>query len=135
MAVGEATTRAWAEEQDLLRLGGEQSPRGVRAGGGLAAAIDPTVRVVVLPGDLSVHQVPELEPESVIPRAVTVPNSRALPYNDVVRGSSSGYIGLARGMTADCDASMRCIGMVASTSSPELTFAGSRRHRQERLAG
>src|SRR6266705_1315183 len=97
VVASEVITRAWTEEQGLLGLA-RDTPPGQFARGGLAAlAIDPTVRIVVLPGDLSAHPIPAQEPASVIPKAVPVPDGSELPYHSEVRGTSSGYIGLFRG--------------------------------------
>jgi hypothetical protein len=93
----EVVKRAWIEEQRLLGLA-RDTPSEKFARGGLAAlAVDPTVRIVVLPGDLSAKPVPALDPASVIPAAVTLPGGYPLPYHNEVRGTSSGYIGLVSG--------------------------------------
>lgn len=95
--ISEIVKQDWAREQDLLGLVRDM-PAGQFARGGLAAlAVDPTVRIAVLPGDLSAHAIPAQEPASVIPRAVTVPDGSELPYHSQVRGTSSGYIGLING--------------------------------------
>lgn len=93
----EVVKRDWDREQDLLGLA-RDTPDGQFARGGLAAlAVDPTVRITVLPGDLSAHPIPVQEPGSVIPKAVALPNGRELPYHSGIRGTSSGYVGFMSG--------------------------------------
>lgn len=95
--INEIVKQDWAREQDLLGLA-RDTPAGRFARGGLAAlAVDPTVRIVVLPGDLSARPIPAQKPASVIPRTVAVPNGSELPYHSNVRGTSSGYIGFFNG--------------------------------------
>ena len=63
MVVNEVVKRDWDLEQDLLGLA-RDTPVGQFARGGLAAlAVDPTVRIAVLPGDISAHPIPAQEPE------------------------------------------------------------------------
>lgn len=93
----EVVKRDWEREQELLGLA-RDTPDGQFARGGLAAlAVDPTVRIAVLPGDLDGHSIPAQEPMKVIPRAVALPNGRELPYHSGMRGTSGGYVGFMRG--------------------------------------
>jgi hypothetical protein len=66
--------------------------------GGLAAlAVDPTIRITVLPGDPSAQPVPVENPETVIPKVITLAGGAQLPYHGSVRGTSSGYVGFTAG--------------------------------------
>lgn len=68
------------------------------ARGGLAIlAVDPTVRITVIPGDPSAQRVPVESPETVIPKVITLPGGVQLPYHGTVRGTSSGYVGFTAG--------------------------------------
>lgn len=95
--VSEVAKRDWDREQGLLGLA-RDTPDGQFARGGLATlAVDPTVRIAVLPGDLSAQVVPVQDPMEVMPRAVALPNGRELPYHSEMRGTSSGYVGFVSG--------------------------------------
>jgi hypothetical protein len=90
-----ALTGRWMREQALLGLN-RVTPDEEFARGGLAAfAVDPTVRIAVLPGDPSSQPVPAEKPEAVIPKVMTV-GGRQLAYHGIVRGTSSGYVGYSR---------------------------------------
>ena len=89
--------RRWEREQALLGLArgtpGEEFARGGRG----ALAVDPTVRIAVLPGDPSAQPIPAASPEAVIPKVITLPGDVQLPYHGTVRGTSSGYMGFTTG--------------------------------------
>jgi hypothetical protein len=89
----DAATRRWEREQSFLGLG-RDTPEEKFARGGLAAlAVEPTVRVTVLPGDPSAQPVSANLPDEVVPEGLTLPGGRRLPYAGLVRGTSSGYVG------------------------------------------
>jgi hypothetical protein len=86
-------SRWWASEEAFLGLARDTAAENF-AGGGLAAlAVDPTVRIVVLPGNPSSQVVPAVEPSQVIPRVFTLPDGQPLSHHSAVRGTSSGYVG------------------------------------------
>jgi hypothetical protein len=95
--VDDAVGRRWEREQALLGLSwdtpGQEFARGVLA----ALAVDPTVRIAVLAGDPSSQSVPAENPEAVVPKVITLPGGRQFPYHGMVRGTSSGYVGLTVG--------------------------------------
>jgi hypothetical protein len=83
----------WEREQALLGLA-RDTPDDKFATGGLGAlAVPPTVRIVVLPGDPCSQTVPGQDPISVIPQLTTLPGGQQLPNLEMVRGTSSGYVG------------------------------------------
>jgi hypothetical protein len=83
----------WEREQAFLGLA-RDTPDEEFARGGLAAlAVEPTVRITVLPGDPSAQPVPAETPDTVIPKVITLPDGGRLPYAVNVRGTSSGYVG------------------------------------------
>ena len=89
----DAVNRRWEREQALLGLA-QDTPGGEFAAGGLGAlAVDPTVRIVVLAGDLSAQPIPAKEPTAVVPQGITLPSGRQLSNHGTVRGTSSGYVG------------------------------------------
>jgi len=89
--------RRWEREQALIGQA-RDTPDEEFARGGLAAlAVDPTVRIVVLPGDPSSQAVPAQEPTAVVPKVITLPDGRQFPYHGAVRGTSSGYVGYTTG--------------------------------------
>ncbi len=93
----DTVSRRWAREEALLGLA-RDTPDGDFARGGLAAlAVDPTVRIVVLPGDPSSQVVPAVEPSRVVPKVITLPGGLQLLYHGAVRGTSSGYVGYTAG--------------------------------------
>ena len=93
----DAVERRWEREQALLGLT-RDTPEEEFARGGLAAlAIDPTVRITVIPGDPSAQRVPVESPETIIPKVITLPAGVQLPYHGTVRGTSSGYVGFTTG--------------------------------------
>jgi hypothetical protein len=56
------------------------------------------VRITVLPGDPSAQPVSAENPETVIPKLIALPRSgRQFPYQETVRGTSSGYVGCTTG--------------------------------------
>ncbi len=93
----DTVSRWWAREEAVLGLARDTAD-GAFARGGLAAlAVDPTVRIVVLPGNPSSQVVPAVEPSQVIPKMLALPGSLQLPYHGAVRGTSSGYVGYTAG--------------------------------------
>jgi hypothetical protein len=89
--------RRWEREQALLGLA-RGTPGEAFARGGLGAlAVDPSVRIAVLPGDPSAQPIPAASPEAVIPKVITLPGDVQLPYHGMVRGTSSGYVGFTTG--------------------------------------
>ena len=77
---------------------GRETPDDDLAKGGLGAfAADPTVRIAVLPGDPSCQAVLADDPKTAIPQPIRLPRGRQLPYNGLVRGTSSGYVGYMPG--------------------------------------
>jgi hypothetical protein len=95
--VDDTARRRWEREQALLGLA-RDTPDEEFARGGLAVlAVDPTVRVVVLPGDPSSQAVPAEEPTQVVPNPITLPGGLQFPYHGAVRGTSSGYVGYTAG--------------------------------------
>jgi hypothetical protein len=89
----EAVNRRWEREQALLGLA-RDTPDEKFARGGLAAlAVEPTVRITVLPGDPSAQSVPAEQPDAVVPKGLTLLGGHRLPYAALVRGTSSGYVG------------------------------------------
>jgi hypothetical protein len=96
MVDDEAVKRRWTREQALLGIA-RRTPDEEFARGGLGAfAVDPTVRIAVLPGDPSSQPIPAESSEAVIPKAMT-PGGRPLLYHGIVRGTSSGYVGYTMG--------------------------------------
>ena len=92
MVDDDALNGRWTREQALLGLD-RNTPDEEFARGGLASfAVDPTVRIVVLPGDPSSQPIPAENPESVVPKVMTV-GGRQFSYHGIVRGTSSGYVG------------------------------------------
>lgn len=89
----DAVTRRWHREQVYLGLS-RATPEDQFARGGLAAlAVDPTVRIAVIPGDPSAQPVRAEEPEAMVPKEITPPDDgQQLPYAATVRGTSSGYV-------------------------------------------
>jgi hypothetical protein len=59
--------------------------------------VDPTVRIAVLPGDPSSQLVLADDPKTVVPQLTRLPRGQQLPYNGLVRGTSSGYVGYTPG--------------------------------------
>jgi len=95
--VGDTARRRWEREQALLGLA-RDTPDEEFARGGLAAlAVDPTVRIIVLPGDPSSQAVQGEEPTKVVPNPITLPGGLQFPYYGAVRGTSSGYVGCTAG--------------------------------------
>jgi hypothetical protein len=93
----DAALRRWEQEQAFLGLASD-TPGEQFARGGLAAfAVDPTVRIVVLPGDPYAQRIPAETPEAVVPKMVTLPFGGQLPSHGTVRGTSSGYVGFTTG--------------------------------------
>lgn len=93
----DAVERRWEREQAVLGLA-RDTPEEEFARGGLAIlAVDPTVRITVIPGDPSAQRVPVESPETVIPKVITLPGGVQLPYHGTVRGTSSGYVGFTAG--------------------------------------
>jgi hypothetical protein len=90
-------SRWWAPEEAFLGLA-RDAAEGDFASGGLAAlAVDPTVRIVVLPGNPSSQVVPAVEPSQLIPNVITLPDGHRLSHHSAVRGTSSGYVGYTAG--------------------------------------
>lgn len=90
-------SRWWAPEEALLGLARDTAEADFAVGGLGALAVDPTVRIVVLPGNPSSQVIPAVEPSQVIPSVITLPNGPPLQYHSAVRGTSSGYVGNAAG--------------------------------------
>lgn len=89
----------WRWERERAALGlARDTPDQEFARGGLAAlAVDPTTRITVLPRDASAQPVPAENPETVIPKVMTLPGGTQLAYHETVRGTSSGYVGFTTG--------------------------------------
>jgi hypothetical protein len=85
--------RRWEREQALLGLARNIPVETFAAGGLGALAVEPTVRIVVLPGDPSAQPVGAVEPKTVVPQVITLPDGWLLPYHRIMRGTSSGYVG------------------------------------------
>ena len=85
--------RRWEREQVLLGLARETPNEKFAAGGLGVLAVEPTARIVVLPGDPSAQPVPAADPKTVIPQPIMLPGGEQLPYYGLVRGTSSGFIG------------------------------------------
>ncbi len=92
MVDDDALNGRWTRDQALLGLDRSTSDEEFARGGLAAFAVDPTVRIAVLPGDPSSQPVPAENPESVVPKAMTV-GGRQFSYHGIVRGTSSGYVG------------------------------------------
>src|SRR6266496_3146126 len=93
----DAVERRWDREQALLGLARDTPEEGFARGGLAALAVDPTVRITVLPADPSAQPVPVENPETVIPKVITLPGGVQLPHHGTVRGTSSGYVGFTTG--------------------------------------
>jgi hypothetical protein len=91
--VGGTFSRWWAPEEALLGLARDTAEADFAVGGLAALAVDPTVRIVVLPGNPSSQVIPAMEPSQVIPSVITLPDGQPLKYHNAVRGTSSGYVG------------------------------------------
>lgn len=88
----DAVMRRWEREQGFLGLA-RDTPDEAFARGGLAVlAVDPTVRITVIPGDPSAQPVPATQPDEVIPKGLTLPGGSRLPTAGLLRGMSSGYV-------------------------------------------
>jgi len=86
------------DDQAILGLARDTKDEEFARGGLAALAVDPTVRVTVLPGDPSAQPVPVENPEKVIPKLIALPGSEGqFPYHEMVRGTSSGYVGYTIG--------------------------------------
>ena len=90
-------SRRWAREEALLGLARDTADGDFARGGLAALAVNPTVRIVVLPGDPSSQVVPAVDPSQVIPQMIMLPGGQQLPYHGTVRGTSSGYVGYTAG--------------------------------------
>jgi hypothetical protein len=91
--VDDAVTRRWEREQAYLGLARGTTEDQFARGGLAALAVDPTVRIAVIPGDPSAQPVRAEEPEAVVPKEITPPDGgQRLPYAAMVRGTSSGYL-------------------------------------------
>ena len=91
--VDNAVKQRWVQEQQFLRMA-RDTPDDTFLSGGLGAlALNPTVRIAVLPGDPSCQSVSAGEPKTVIPQFIKLPRSRQLPYSGTTRGTASGYVG------------------------------------------
>jgi len=99
----------WEREQTLLGLAPGTPDEELAVGGLAALAIPPTVRICVLPGDPDAVAVPPQDPATVIPQLITVPCGRQLPRHAMVRGTSSGYVGVSY---AGEDGLWRCFAAV-----------------------
>lgn len=87
-----AVMRRWEREQAFLGLA-RDTPDETFARGSLAAlAVEPTVRITVIPGDLSAQPVPAAQPDEVIPRELILPGGSRLPTAGLPRGTSSGCV-------------------------------------------
>jgi hypothetical protein len=93
----DAMERRWEREQALLGLARDTLEKDFARGGLAALAVDPTVRITVLPADPSAQPVPVENPETMIPKVITLPGGVQLPYHGTVRGTSSGYAGFTTG--------------------------------------
>jgi hypothetical protein len=89
----DAVKRRWERQEALLGLARDTPDEKFARGGLGALAAEPTVRIAVLPGDPSAQPMPAEEPDKVVPRELTLPGGRRLPYAAFVRGTSSGYVG------------------------------------------
>ena len=94
----DSVTRRWEREQEFLGLA-RDTPAETFARGGLAAlAVEPTVRIVVMPGDPSGQSLPAQNPEAVVPKEMTLPDGgHRLSCAAIVRGTSSGYVAFTTG--------------------------------------
>jgi hypothetical protein len=95
--VDSTASRWWAPEEALLGLTRDPAEGNFAKGGLVALAVNPTVRIVVLPGNPSCQVVPPVEPLQVMPKVITLPDGQQLPYHGAVRGTSSGYVGYTAG--------------------------------------
>lgn len=94
----DAVERRWEREQARLRLARDTPDKEFARGGLAALAVDPTVRITVLPADPSAQPVPAAKPETVIPKMITLPGGDGqFPFHETVRGTSSGYVGYTAG--------------------------------------
>src|SRR5580658_5551409 len=91
--VDETVRCRWEQEQTLLGLA-RDTPAGEFARGGLARLPEePTVRIMVLPGDPSSHAVRGPEPSAVIPTVITLPGAPEPLRHEAVHATPSGYMG------------------------------------------
>lgn len=89
----DAVKQRWEQEQQFLGMS-RDTPNDAFLSGGLAAlALNPTVRIAVLPADPSGQIVPAEEPKTMIPQFIKLPHGRQLPYPGTARGTASGYVG------------------------------------------
>lgn len=94
----DALERRWEREQAFLGLARDTPDKEFARGGLAALAVDPTVRITVLPGDPSAQPVPAENPETVIPKMITLPGGGGqFPFHGTVRGTASGYVGYTTG--------------------------------------
>lgn len=94
----DAVERQWEREQTLLGLARDTTDEEFARRGLATLAVDPTVRITVLPGNPSGQPVPPENPETVIPKQVTLPGGGGrFPDHEMVRGTSSGYVGYTIG--------------------------------------
>ena len=108
-------------------LGARYRGRAFARGGLVALAVDPTVRIVVLPGNPNSPQViPAVDPSQVIPQVLAVPpgHAAAAPWD------GTRHVERVRGRPrpatrASCRASMPCTGTAAWTSSSARKAAGN----------
>jgi hypothetical protein len=93
----EAAERRWEREQALLGLARDTPDQEFARGGLAAMAVDPTVRIVVLPGDSYAQPVLAENPEAVVPKVMTLPGGVPFHRHETVRGTSSGCVGFTTG--------------------------------------
>jgi hypothetical protein len=91
--VDAAAEQRWDREQTLLGLARDTPDEHFATGGLGTLAVEPTARIVVLPGDPSAQPVPAAAPKTIIPQAIMLPRDQQLPHHSIVRGTSSGFVG------------------------------------------
>jgi len=91
--VDAAVERRWEQEQALLGLARDTPDEQFATGGLGALGVEPTARIVVLPGNPSAQPVPAADPKTIIPQAIMLPGGQQLPHHSIVRGTSSGFVG------------------------------------------
>jgi len=91
--VDDTQEMCWEHEQSALGMTRTTPDKEFAAGGLATLAVQPTIRVVVLPGRPAAQAVPAEKPDAIIPRALAVPSGGSQPPHGRVRGTSSGYVG------------------------------------------
>jgi hypothetical protein len=96
-SVRDAVRLEWQREQQLLGLARETADGAFLMGGLGALAENPSVRITVLPADVSSRIVALEEPKKVLPQYPKLPRGHQVQLTGTARGSASGYVAYSPG--------------------------------------